>query len=259
LEYIQLLSNVRANSRVAYSIASGISEGHTTESAPADQDELVFDEDIEGLSEISEIFRAIGDRIANLFRISSVIRNNVSRDRYAKAIASATLRFPVDDYYDITHVKLKFPALVSTGKDWLAIRLGKAITQRRKYLWYCREHHNKAVNELISPALITQDMPTDRLERKSAVDGKIIRSKHPSTLAQTQASTLLLADDTLLSGDHLDEENCSQLSYATSIIEGSGDHKLSVVPLATVSQGRTDFECPYCWRVIHIKSQISWK
>jgi hypothetical protein len=164
-------------------------------------------------------------------------------------MASAALRFPVDDYYDITHVELKFPALKSTGKDWLAIRLGKAITQRRKYLWYCREHHDKT----------TQDMPTDNLGRKLTVDGKSARSKHPSTLAQTQASTLLPANDALLSRDYPDEENCSQLSYVTSIVEGPGGHKLSVVPLATVSHGRTNFECPYCWRVLNFKSQMSWK
>ncbi|KFY58816.1 hypothetical protein V497_04637 [Pseudogymnoascus sp. VKM F-4516 (FW-969)] len=215
-----LLDELAESLEEAYSLTSGITEGHSAESALADEDELVFDEDNEGLSEISEIFKAISDVIANLFRISSVIRNNVSRDRYAKAIASAALRFPVDDYYDITHVELKFPALKSTGKDWLAIRLGKAITQRRKYLWYCREHHDKT----------TQDMPTYNLGRKLAVDGKSARSKHPSTLAQTQASTLLPANDALLSRDYPDEENCSQLSYVTSTIEGPGGHKLSVVP-----------------------------
>lgn len=197
--------------------------------------------------------------IANLFRFSSVIRNNIGRDRYAKAIASAALRFPIDDHYDINHVRCKFPALESNGKGWLAVRLGKAITQRRKYIWYCRGHHATTVEGQQPPFPITQDMPTQGLRTKLAVDGKSVQSKHLSTLAQTQASTLLLPGDALLPEDHLDDENYSQTSYATSVEQDSRNHKLYVVPLATVSQGLTNFECPYCWQVLNIKSQKSWK
>lgn len=215
--------------------------------------------DSEELSEIGEIFKAIADAIANLFRYSSFIRNNVRRDRYAKAIASAALRFPIDDHYDINHVRCKFPALKSNGKDWLAVRLGKAITQRRKYLWYCREHHDKTV-EVPKPSFpTTLDIPSQELGRKLAVEGRVVQSKYPSTLAPTQASTLLLTGNFLLPEDHLNDETYSQTSYATSTEQDFGDHKLDVVPLATVSQGLTNFECPYCWQVPNIKSQSSWR
>ncbi|KAH7330210.1 hypothetical protein BKA65DRAFT_554201 [Rhexocercosporidium sp. MPI-PUGE-AT-0058] len=102
--------------------------------------------DEEELSEIREIFASIDDAINNLFRFSVIIRNNINRDRYAKAAASS-IASPFNDQFDICHVEHKFPALGKRNDRWLVERLGKAVTQRRQYLKYCRDHHEKIAKE----------------------------------------------------------------------------------------------------------------
>lgn len=89
---------------------------------------------------------SINDALNNLFRYSIIIRNNTKRDRYVKA-AAAVGSSPFDESFDISHVEHKFPALGRKHDRWLINRLGRAITQRRQYLKYCREHHNKLTKE----------------------------------------------------------------------------------------------------------------
>lgn len=210
------------------------------------------------MSEIEEIFKLIIDIIINLFRFSAIIRDNSKRDRYAKAEAAAALRHPLDDIFDIGHVRHKFPALQSKGKDWLAVRLGKAITQRRKYLWYCREHHQKTQlgQQPAMPAIQESNMPAP--SRKFGLDTRTVLSKPISTLAPTQASSLLLKTD-IAPDPEPEEDTQSQTSYATSVGQDEEGTKLQVVPLETVSNGLPNFECPYCWQIQTIKTQKSWK
>ncbi|CAG8950267.1 hypothetical protein HYFRA_00006759 [Hymenoscyphus fraxineus] len=220
--------------------------------------ELERGEDEEEMSEIEEIFKSIIDIIGNLFRFSAIIRDNSKRDRYAKAEAAAATRHPLIDQFDISHVEHKFPALQSKDKDWLAVRLGKAITQRRKYLWYCREHHEKTQ---MGPQTIIQtvehpSIPT--LPRKFDLDTRTVLSRPMSTLAPTQASTLLLSTE-ITPDPELEEDSQSQTSYATSIGQDEEGTKLQVLPLETVSKGSPIFECPYCWQIQTIKTQNSWR
>ncbi|TVY37144.1 Exocyst complex component [Lachnellula subtilissima] len=229
--------------------------------APRDTDEDVpTPSNDEQISEIKEIFESITDAINNLFRLSMIIRNNTSRDRYAKA-AAAALSVPFDDNFDISHVEHKFPALKSKGKEWLVIRLGKSITKRRQYLRYCREHHDKISREhypIPRPSIME---PSEiKLETVAGLtaDARSAFSKPTSTLAPTQASTLLLTSDQLPE-DAPPEDSQSQTSYATSNEEYMSSSKLRVIKLEDISKGASHFECPYCWQIQASKSQKSWK
>lgn len=212
------------------------------------------------MSEIKEIFESITDAINNLFRLSMIIRNNTSRDRYAKA-AAAALSVPFDDQFDINHVEHKFPALKTKGKKWLITRLGKAITQRRQYLRYCREHHDKISREhhpTLKPQVVQPILIKPELVIGLHPDTQSVFSKPTSTLAPTQASTLLLTSDQIPE-DVPAEDTQSQTSYATSNDEENTSHKLRVIKLEDVSKGVGHFECPYCWQIQASKNQKSWK
>jgi hypothetical protein len=147
---------------------------------------------------------------------------------------------------------------------WLEKRLGKAITRRRQYLWYCREHRDKLALE---PEEAKKEIRS--AERKTAVlgvqdqqsskDAKsyAVGSKPPSTLALTTASTLVTTNlDTV---EEESDGDRSETSYATSIDDDSSSYKLRVPPPPEESEKGKHFECPYCRSIQTIKSLHSWR
>ncbi|EKD15764.1 hypothetical protein MBM_05775 [Drepanopeziza brunnea f. sp. 'multigermtubi' MB_m1] len=202
------------------------------------------------LFEIREIFESVQDAIKNLFRFSIIIRNNTNRDRYAKAAASATAN-PFNEQFDVHHRKNR----------WLIERRGKAITQRRQYLKYCREYHdNTARGAEESRHETTGVQPAQLSKQPSARPMPISRSgfsKQPSTLAHTQASTLMLTSGQVLEEDT--ENTLSQTPYATSNDDQGSGATLSVIKLEHVSKELKQFECPYCWQIQTARTQKAWK
>lgn len=95
-------------------------------------------------------------------------------------------------------------------------------------------------------------------------DAHTTTSKSASTLAPTTASSIvpgkLGAAENLESTDMLkDNDNQSQISYATSIGAGDSKSRLTVVPLEDVAGTAEDFECPYCWTIQRISNQNAWR
>lgn len=221
----------------------------------------VHSEEEEELSEIREIFGSIQDAINNLFRYSIIIRNNTNRDRYAKA-AAAAISSPFSNEFDIQHVRHKFPALQSKDHEWLIERLGKAITQRRQYLRYCRSHHDKTWQEpssKVGPDVIrSNNEQKPQASMRPTPGSRSDFSKPTSTLAPTQASTLFLKAGQVIEEEGI-EESQSQTSYATSTDEESNNHALRVIQLEDVSKGLSHFECPYCWQIQTCRNQKAWK
>ncbi|KAF4625812.1 hypothetical protein G7Y89_g12351 [Cudoniella acicularis] len=216
----------------------------------------------EEMSEIRELFESIVDSISELFRHSMIIRNNTSRDKYEKAATAAIAAFgsSFDKQADTNHVREKFPTIQSRGKEWLIDRLGGAITQRRQYLWYSREHRDKTSRSPDFGTLSRTKNTDQNTVKLLGYDGNSVISKFPTTLAPTQASTLFLSSHQSPEEDIAEDDFISQTSYATTLEEGkSGDCKLDVVPLDAISKGEPPFECPYCWQIQAIKSQKLWK
>jgi hypothetical protein len=92
-----------------------------------------------GQDELSELFLSIGDVLTSLFRVSMLVKKATTRDRYARAASAKDKPYLVE--FDIRHVADKFPK--AREQPWLLERLGTAITQRRQYLRYCRNHKNR--------------------------------------------------------------------------------------------------------------------
>jgi hypothetical protein len=95
----------------------------------------------EDISEVNELREEISGTITRLFRVSILIRQAAPTDLFAKALSRNRYRF--SDQFDIAHVGEKYHKLATKDKVWLRQRLGRAITQRRHYLSYIQDHHEK--------------------------------------------------------------------------------------------------------------------
>ncbi|KAH8749410.1 hypothetical protein F5882DRAFT_488661, partial [Hyaloscypha sp. PMI_1271] len=260
-QVVTLLQDLDESLEDVIAIASGERENRVSSPVPIDPDLRCDDEGDWGeadaepsglasgpVSEIQEIFQSIPETITSLFKLSILIRNSSSRDRFAKALAAAS-KAPFNDQFDIDHVGNKFPCLYSKDREWLRKRLGKAITQKRQYLRYCWEHHEK----------LSKGQPS-----KVADDAQTVISKPTSTLAPTTASTVIPAKlesaESLAKLDEQGEDDTrSQTSYATSIGDDDCDNRLSVVRLEEVAGTSQSFECPYCWTIQRISNQQAWR
>lgn len=262
--------------RLVIAIASGERENRVGSPVPFDPELLDGDEAESSApgptSEIQELFRSIPETTASLFKLSILIRNSSSRDRYAKALAAAS-KAPFNDHFDIDHVGNKFPLLCGDDKAWLRTRLGKTITQKRQYLHYCREHHEKlsrvpeernAIESASQPKTDSTLLAVQGQQPDTHDDARTVISRPTSTLAPTTASTVIAAKlEGALRLENLEEEdeddNRSQTSYATSVGEDDSENRLSVVRLEEVAGTAQSFECPYCWSIQRISNQHAWK
>ena len=182
--------------------------------------------------------------MTSLFRISVFIQKVTSRDRYAKVTKAQGE--PFDAQFDIDHVRGKFPLLRKT--DWLEQRMGKAITQRRQYLRYCRQQRDRLKTQPTS--MNTFEDETENQKRPAGTKEHGERSsqaaksqsqsiKAPSTHAVAAVSTLMIND--LDSLEDLSNEEHSETSSVTSTNEHHSSGKLRVPPLPEEA-----VECPYC-------------
>ena len=198
---------------------------------------------------------------------SIIIRNATPRDRYTKAQSST--KNPFLESFDIAHVGHKFPKVDSQGREWLKRRLGKAITQRRQYLKYCREHHDKFSQrtEHVDLSPESKDLFHESGPRLgSQIEASTIRgvqTGHTSVLASTVASTLQpprLGDTGgVPEGDGTDvSDSYSQTSYATSVHDNESESRLHAPSLKDISSF-SPFECPYCWNLQEISSEKVWR
>ena len=220
-------------------------------------------------SEILELFQSIAETITSLFKLSILIRNSSSRDRYAKALAAAS-KGPFNNQFDVDHVGNKFPHLYRDEMTWLRTRLGKAITQRRQYLRYCREHHDKmavvpetrsVAASLPEPKVETNFLTVQGQHPQNDDDTRTVMSKPTSTLAPTTASTVIPAklENINRNEEPSEDDTRSQTSYATSVSEDDSDNRLSVVRLEDIAPSGSPFECPYCWTIQTISNQHAWR
>ncbi|KAI0505729.1 hypothetical protein F5B22DRAFT_494797 [Xylaria bambusicola] len=185
-------------------------------------------------TEFLEIITDINDIIGCLLRLSVSIRNPAPHDHFMSSKFIDTSYF---EEYDVEHVKAKFPHIELA----LAIRLGKAISQRRQYFKYRKAHHEK----------LNAGLDLD-LGRSEAGAQSTIASSIPTALKDNENSHPAFS--------RLDEEEesnsgASQTSYATSGPE-SGRLKIPSLP-KQASDG--PFECPFCYMIISVSTTIQWK
>lgn len=215
---------------------------------PEDGDELSGEANvmIEEVSEIQELFETCQDCISCIFRLSVAIRKATNRDRYASSFRKR--EDPFDALFDINHVGQKFPKVHEV--PWLETRLGRAITRRREFIRYSREHSGRLASgkqrfeqEQFEEPKVTRTLyqdessphqPSTELASKSGL----------STLGSTKATTLDVAQ--LKTPIAVVDEEPIETSYATTEITAENEGDLRVPEMSDVGNGGGEFECPYC-------------
>lgn len=216
-------------------------------------------------TELQQLVQGIGKIIANLFKLSTMIRKgNASHDRFLK---SSKIDVSYYEPYDIQHAKNRFPS----ANDQLTGRMGKAISRRRQYLKY-REQHHERIAQPVKNTAASKPLPIGSGTAPNAEDVAPSRAPtglksaeygtgtiHPVSVVQsTNASTLvpsMVPEPVNLDVDVYSEAD-TQTSHATSV---AGEEKLRVPPPPESSRDGRDFECPYCYTICRLNGKEEWQ
>lgn len=222
--------------------------------------ELLDDVEESG-DESTRISDSIEDLIGRLFKVCMLAQQSHARDRYARAEASAGPKF--DEHFDIMHVTeyVKARNGAAQHSSWLLERLGKAITKRRNFILYCREHKERIA--VPGPSSAARD--TSATEAKQVFDSGLsggvslpARTRtglsKPSAV-QTSATTLIPA--TAKDDIEIDDRDAS--TVASSVDLGQGANALSVPDLMEFATPGRPFECPYCGKLQEFSNTKSWR
>lgn len=205
---------------------------------------------VESTSELEELCIAINASIVNLIKLSMLIRECSKRDDYAKAASRYNTWNPSAD---IGHV-LEKNRSANPSTTWLLERLGKAITRRRQFLTYRKEHHGK----------LTGNWGEDI----DVVEETIQEDKKPAkTIAPTQATTFvpnMIPQEK--DGSDVAGSFGSQTSYeATEVASEDGPTNLTVPFPPKWAFEDVPFEygepflCPLCYTEQVVKNKNAWK
>lgn len=197
-------------------------------------------------SEIVELYLSIQEAVTSLLQLSSIIRKKPQVDEYIKAES----KFPdMDPWIDINHVSDRYPKS-KDGNLWLKNRLGTAITRRRQYLLYRKEH---------------QEIMEAGSAKSIGMDGKTIKSRGDATtyFSMDQAREIFEASENkpVITIENEDLRTV----YADSTFGKDGASDLLRTPLLPKNtDGRRveygeHFECPYCRRIIVVSDKQHWK
>ncbi|KAF1925143.1 uncharacterized protein M421DRAFT_265696 [Didymella exigua CBS 183.55] len=217
----------------------------------------------EDISEVNELREDISGTITRLFRISILIRQAAPTDLFAKALSRNRYRF--NDQFDIAHVGEKYRKLATKDYAWLRQRLGRAITQRRHYLSYIQDHHEKLGSMLnhhdkVDSSAARTQAPI--VKQPLASELMLDTTSHPSFL--TKATTIAAERITtqLLIVEESDSEDDVR-SYTTISRSIDSDHEsfttVRIPKLDDLRIGnKKEFECPFCFRIKKFKSERIW-
>jgi hypothetical protein len=194
-------------------------------------------------SGISELWLMVEGVITSLFKVSVLVRQNSSRNRFDHAVRSASKAnaSSMPAIWDIEHVRCKFPKLEE--KQWLIRRLGEMGAQRRTFLMYAKDH-----------------------ERRIGSDGNGVHGTTSVASRPTEASThATILPPTKINSSMLqrledyDGDDAVSTASATTCDSNNDIDARKVVPLASVCVDRKPVICPYCRGMVHFKKEKAWR
>lgn len=144
---------------------------------------------------------------------------------------------------DIVYIRDKYPE--ATAQAWLTERLGKAITRRRQFLLYRKEHQQR----LEETHTLTHDP-----DGKTMFSGTKASTHHPNSEQQV----FNFIEDSY--ADESDIHSRPVTEYANSSIGKDGvTKKLRTPSLPPNAQWGETFECPYCHRLQIVIDKNQWR
>jgi hypothetical protein len=204
--------------------------------------------------EPESILLAVGQCITRLFRVSRLIQKAATTDKFSRALLKYQNQSHerYNEQFDLAHVDHKFPKLAQKGNAWLKRRLGRAITERRQFLSYAKDHHDEL--NLSLPALQSQQ------------DAKQLTAPSESSIQHTKATSLnasgLTYDVLSKAIESTPEDDAGSYTTVTRSADmGEGQSLLDRIPrLQDLSSGNTaGFECPFCYRLVYFSREKSWR
>ena len=181
----------------------------------------------ETTTELQQLYEEVVNIVDCLYQMSMLIRKPAQHDMLIGSRMGDLAHFEV---YDQQHVRDLHPR----AEEHICQRLGRAITRRRKYLFYRERHHKKLETGI-----------EDVQDIQRATTGSVLSE---TIATDFKALNIDFEEASLDSG-------MSQTSYAPSLIDGG---RVTIPPPPRDSVGGKPFECPYCFFVIDIRSTRSW-
>lgn len=180
------------------------------------------DINLQGSTELQQLHASMKSTITSLMRLSMAIQEPAP-NRQARCIDKSYF-----EQHDVLHVQAKFPS----APQYLAERLGRAISSRRQYLTYREEHHDKLSKGI------------DKLGLEAAITEFTTNSTEATQLQRTDSLNMM--DD----GD----DTASMTSYATSM-----NATLRAPNLPKEAREREHYNCPLCYTLVAIHTTAAWK
>lgn len=196
-------------------------------------------------TELAQLASNMAEINTCLMRLSMAIRNPAPHDQFKESTHIDVAHF---ETFDIDHVRGKFPM----AKEYLVVRLGKAISRRRQYLRY-REQHRKRLeqglkqlpqqHEVTAPQSMPRTItaPSEKIESTVASSIPTVAKESPSVAA--------------LDENDYYEDTLSQTSYASST---DSIARLRPPPLPEAGLDGDPFECPLCFRFTSVRQTAAW-
>lgn len=220
-------------------------------------------------SEMVQLRESIQEIISHLYRASMVIRRPIPQDRITR---SANINMKHFAPFDLGFVQDCYPR----AHPELQQRLASAITRRRQILLYNRRHHHalsrprhasQSTEGKVDAMFALESLPETPLDKQN---DNIMTPKTHSLAPLTNPSLSKHGLSTQATNfeppnlppgqetEFLDWETGTQSSYA-STLGGKDNIRIPPRPCGPDGKELTQFECPYCFRLIEIRSSKSWR
>jgi hypothetical protein len=245
---VQLLEELCEGLDDIREVQSGEREGgEEEEEEETDVTTFSGDDETTPRSEISELWLMVGDVITSLLKVSALVRQSSSRNRFEHAVKAAAKAnsSSVPMTWDVEHIRHKYPKLEAL--QWLIQRLGKTATQRRTFLMYAEEHERRIAS-----------VKNENDGTKSVTSRPTEPSTRATALAPAKFNSSLLHQLEDYDGDDA-VSTTSATTYNTVSGDDGGANTLRVVPLSSVCVDSKPAICPYCRGMVHFKREKAWR
>lgn len=192
--------------------------------------------------EATMLLNMISDCITSLFRTGILIRKAGTTDRFKRALQASTTTF--HPTFDIDYVREKHPKLKGREQSTSGLpeRLGNAMSKRRQFIKYSRDHRARLAYE--GPVEPLEDLParTEQLSSKAT-------SLHPEKFPGPSLLPTAVEEEE-------EEDVVSVMSAST--FSGSAS-TLKLPRLDDLSPNGAPFECPICFTLQSFGREKAWR
>lgn len=227
LRYLLLTINVR--------IVSGIVKGDSPNHEMADDDGQGPPDEATMLLEI------ITESVSSLFRIAILVRKAGPDDRFSRALKMSKTAFP--ESFDINHAREKYPKLRLRNAGLLVSRVGSAISKRRQFIKYSRDHRYRLGHDEVED--VPEPTATELLSSKAS-------TFRPEMVPQGAAFSDAL-------GQQQEEEEEEDAFSMTASTVSDPSAQVELPKLSDLSEDGRPFECPICFTLQCFQGERAWR